>query len=225
MPRANKQYRSETGFTTTELLVVVLVALIIAALGLPNLASALHTARLRGTDTNVSNVVQTARWRAVQDDRFYSVRFLAPGPKLFEAYVDIYPQNVNGSSGNGAAGPIDPQDPQAVISSEVTQQAAGNAPNTANLQNQILPAGSPLVPLDGSNIATAVSFGPRGLPCLPTGTNGGTVCNSAGGPQAYWLFFQDSVTLAWGAVTVTPAGRIQTWYFATKAGNWVPTQM
>jgi prepilin-type N-terminal cleavage/methylation domain-containing protein len=212
----------ERGFSLVELVVVIVIVMIVAAFGLPKLMTAVHTARLRGTGTGVSGMAQAARWRAVQDDRFYSVRFIVSAGGAVEGYVDMFPQNINGASGNGPGGPLDPNDPQILVSGEVAQQPQGNAPNTANLQGQLLPAGSPVVPLDGNNAGSPVTFGPRGLPCLPTATNGGTVCDSAGGPQAYWLFFQNTITQDWEAVTVTPAGRIQTWIFT---GGWVANQM
>lgn len=201
----------ERGFSLVELVVVVAIVMIIAGFGLPKIITALHTYRLRKTGTGVSGMAQTARWRAVHDDQFYSVRFIAPAGGALEAYVDI------------TGVPLDPNDPQVPISAEVAQQPQGNAPNTANLQGQLLPVGSPVVPLDGNNPGSPVTFGPRGLPCLPTPTNGGNVCDSLGGPQAYWLFFQNTITQDWEAVTVTPAGRIQTWIY-TGAG-WAVNQM
>lgn len=211
----------ERGFSLLEVVAVIAIVMIVAGFGLPKLMTAIRTFRLRGTGTDLSGIAQTARWRAVQDDRFYSVRFTAL-PATPEAYVDIFPQALGGASGNGAGGPMDPRDPQIPITPEVIIRPQAAAPNTLNLRGKLLPAGSPVVPQDGSNAATPMTFGPRGLPCLPTATNGGTVCDSAGGPQAYWLFFQNTRSQAWGAVTVTPAGRIQQWFFT---GVWVVTQM
>ena len=214
----------ERGFSLVEVALVVVILMIAAGVGLPKMITALYTFRLRGSGTDISGILQTARWRAVQDDRFYSVCFAGAAAGTFVAYVDIYPQAINGASGTGCAGPIslNPPDPQIAITAQVAVRPQASAPNTANLRTQILPAGSPVVPRDGSNAATAATFGPRGLPCLATATNGGTVCDSAGGPQAYWVFFQHTRTQAWGAVTVTPAGRIQTWFYT---GVWVVNQM
>jgi hypothetical protein len=108
------------------------------------------------------------------------------------------------------------------INAEVAPQPEANAPGTTSLKGQMLPPGSTVVPNDGSSPTMPITFGPRGLPCVPTATNGGSVCNSAGGTQAYWVFFQDTATGAWSAVTVTPAGRIQTWYYS--GSGWVNSQ-
>jgi hypothetical protein len=107
------------------------------------------------------------------------------------------------------------------ISQEVVRQPVGNAPNTAALQAQVLPVNSPVALVDGGAPATPVTFGPRGLPCTQVAVLGGAVCDSLGGPTAYWIFFQDNVSQNWGAVTVTPAGRIRRWsYSGGPAGVW-----
>jgi len=195
--------RLKSGFTILELMVVITIVLIVVGFAVPQVITTLHAYRLRSSAQNMSSLAQTVRWRAVQDDQFYSVRFATSGGAL-EGYVDI-----------AKSAALDPKDPQTAIHSEVNIRPEGGAPDTATLKTKILPPGSLIVPNDGDTLGTAtpITFGPRGLPCLPTATNGGTVCDSAGGSQAYWIFFQDRITRNWAAVTVTPAGRIQTWFY------------
>jgi Tfp pilus assembly protein FimT len=202
------------GFSVLELLVGAAIIMILAGILIPNFNTAMHNSRLRGAATDFASLIQVERIRAVDDDRYYSAYVLGNNPQ--EGFVDIYPQNANGASGGGG-NVVDPKDPVIQINSEISQQPVKSAPNTANLQTQFLPANSPIVPLDGSSAASPVTFGPRGLPCKPLAG----VCDSLGGPQAYWTFFQDNVTQNWGAVTVTPAGRIQRWtYTGGAAGVW-----
>jgi hypothetical protein len=132
-----------------------------------------------------------------------------------QEFVDIYPQAVNGASGsNGQT--LDPKDPSIALSPEVIQQAQGAAPATDNLKAQFLGnnAGAAFL-YDGNT--SPITFGPQGIPCFPKGVTGGTVCDSVGGLTAYWLFFQDTVTQNWEAITVTPAGRIQKWSYVGQA--------
>ena len=222
--RTSKQISRMRGVSLLELVVALTVILIVASLAIPNFIAASHAARLKGTVSDFASLVQVQRLRAVDDDRYYSTYMLVVGGSN-QAFVDIYPQNNNGTSGtqgqvytcnqNGC-------DPRVAISGEVTQQPAANAPNTAGLQGQVLPANSPVLLQDGSGPATPVTFGPRGLPCTPFAVVGGIVCDSLGGPAAYWVFFQDSASQNWGAVTVTPAGRVRRWIFtAGPAGAWV----
>jgi len=199
--------KAQAGFSMIELLTVATIIVIIGGFAVPNIMSALHMARLRGSSADFASLLQTARLRSVQDDRFYSTYILAGASP--QAYVDLL--------SNGGTG-ADAGDPLVVISSEVTAQAAGGAPNTANLKGQFLPAGSALVVKDGSTTGTPVIFGPRGLPCTSQTATGGSVCDSAGGATAFWIFFQDTRTQAWEAITVSPAGRIQKWQLS--GGGW-----
>jgi Tfp pilus assembly protein FimT len=220
-----KSHADATGFTVLELTIVMLVLLIVSGIAIPGFLNMQHTYRLNGALADFAGLLQVERLRAVDDDRYYSTYILAPGGSSpLQAFVDIYPQNVNGSSGTGGQTYTcsgNNCDPVATISAEVTQQPAGVAPNTGNLQSLFLPSNSPIAPKDGMNAATPITFGPAGLPCTPVAVTGGTVCDTSGGPTAYWTFFQNSNTQNWGAVTVTPAGRIQRWlYSGGTTGTW-----
>lgn len=200
------------GFSLLELLLVVAVALIVAGIAIPNFLNIMHAARLKGAATDFAGLLQTARMRAEMDDRYYATYVLAGPPP--QAYVDIFPQAADGTSGNGGTS-IAANDPAIQIHAEVVQKAATSAPSTTALRNLILPATSTVVPADGGGTATPFTFSPRGLPCLASGG----VCDSLGGAQARWIFFQDNITQAWSAVTVTPAGRIQRWLYTGGAGG------
>jgi prepilin-type N-terminal cleavage/methylation domain-containing protein len=199
--------RFKAGFTMVELVIVIAIVLIVAAIAVPNMLSFIHAAKLRGAGSDLSSLLQTARIRSVQDDRFYSSYVIAGPPQ--QAYVDV--------SGNGGTGWV-VGDPLIQITSEITPIAAANAPNTTNLQGQLLPAGSTLTVKDGSTKGTPVIFSPRGLPCTTQAATGGTVCDSAGGATAFWIFFQDTISKNWEAVTVSPAGRVQKWQYG--GGVW-----
>ncbi len=200
--------RRQTGFSMVELVVVVAIMLIVAGFAVPGILSMVQAARLRGTATDFTNLIQQSRIRSVQDDRSYSlVVNPAVGATPATAFVDL---KQNGVIGTG--------DPEMSLPIEVKLVAAANAPSTANLKTQLLPAASPVVPKDAAPAAaTPVTFSPRGLPCTPVA---GT-CSGAGlGPTAYWAFFQDSQTTNWEAVTISPAGRMQKWLYSTKAAAW-----
>lgn len=213
--------RTSRGFSLLELMIVVAIMLVVAAYAIPQWMTARRMASLRASETSYAGLLQQARSRAVNDDRYYSVYIkTATGTTPQMAYVDIYPQNVNGTSGNGPSGNYvsgPPADPMVTLSTEAVPQPVGSAPNTANLYASFC-----------GNCANAIiqntppTWGPDGLPCATTTSSGGTglVCNSAGGPVAYVAFFQSSTNNEWDAVTVSPAGRIKTWYYTGAV--WAP---
>jgi type II secretory pathway pseudopilin PulG len=207
---------AQAGFSIVELCVVVIIVLIVAAGALPTLVTSLRMARLRGASSDYAGLLEQDRINAIKDNRFYSTYIQAGtgNSPVSEVFVDMYPKSLTGASGNGGAS-IDPKDPVITISSDTIVQPVGNAPNTSNLESQLLPATTPVTPTDGS--VTPPTFGPRGLPCTPvtfTGANGGTICDNSGGATAFWTFFENASASSWQAVTVTPAGRIQKWYYA-----------
>ena len=200
------QYPSQTreskaGFTLIEISIVVVIVLVVGAIVVPNIVSFIHGAKLQGAGSDFSGLLQQDRIRAVQDDAYYATYIVTSG-SLQVAYVDLL---ANGGTG------ADTLDPLISISGEVVPIAASSAPDTSNLKGQFLPTASTLTVNDGSSSTTPVTFGPRGLPCTKQTVTGGTICNSAGGATAFWVFFQDSYTQAWEAVTISPAGRIQRW--------------
>ena len=215
--RTNHGQAQQAGFSIVELSFVTIIVLIIVGAAVPTMLTSLRVAKFRGAMSDFSGLLQTARIYAIRDNRFYSTYLLAAnGNTPQEAYVDMLPKGTTGASGNGGTSVV-VGDPLVTIPSEVTMQAAANAPNTSNLETQLLPSNTPVTPTDSST--KPITFGPRGLPCTIVAIAGGSVCNGLGGPAAYWIFFQDNLTKNWEAVTATPAGRIQKWYYTGSAWN------
>jgi prepilin-type N-terminal cleavage/methylation domain-containing protein len=210
--RINRRLAKRNGFTIVELAVVVIIVLIVAASAVPTLLTSLRMAHLRGAASDYSGLLEQARIYSIRDNRFYSTYILAAsGSSLVaQAYVDMLPKVLTGASGNGGTS-VASGDQAITIASDITVQAVANAPNTSNLESQLLPATTPVTPTDGS--VTPPTFGPRGLPCTPVTVSGATICDSSGGATAFWTFLKNTNASSWQAVTITPAGRIQKWYY------------
>lgn len=213
-PRQAKQ----AGFSLVELAIVVIITLIVSAWAVPSALTSIRMAHLRGAASDYAGLLEQARIYAIRDNRYYSTYVLAPAAKnlVAQAYVDMLPKVLTGASGNGGTS-VSVGDPTITIDSEVVLKTVGVAPNTSNLVSQLLPATTPVTPTDGS--VTAPTFGPRGLPCTPISMTGGSVCDSSGGPTAYWTFLENLKLSSWQAVTITPAGRIQKWYYTGSVWN------
>jgi prepilin-type N-terminal cleavage/methylation domain-containing protein len=208
----NRRLAERNGFTIVELAVVVIIVLIVAASAVPTLLTSLRMAHLRGAASDYSGLLEQARIYSIRDNRFYSTYILAAsGSSLVaQAYVDMLPKVLTGASGNGGTSVVS-GDPEITIASDITVQAVASAPNTSNLESQLLPATTPVTPTDGS--VTPPTFGPRGLPCTPVTVSGATICDSSGGATAFWTFLKNTNASSWQAVTITPAGRIQKWFY------------
>src|SRR3954466_9162932 len=65
--------KSQYGFSMVELMVCMGIALVLMAMGWPLVVNAVNNYRLRGACNSYSNLIQTTRMRAVQDDRYYNI--------------------------------------------------------------------------------------------------------------------------------------------------------
>ncbi len=197
--------RSRRGFSLLELLIVVAMIMVIAAMATPTVFTAMSNYRLRTTASGVAAVCQRARMRAVSDDRWRPVQTDTIGGATI-VYVEV----------------DDPLDTSANSPDELTMVAAlprgftisngGPDPASMNLDNFSNPAhGMP-------------AFNARGLPCTPA--SGALTCPSQvatpGGLSGYIFYLRQDRDLGgtgWAAITVTPAGRVRAWTWTGSAWN------
>jgi len=207
MTPGNAARKCNLGFSLIELLIVVAISMIAAAMALPLVSNAVNQIHLSSSATDYANLLQRARMRAVQDDTYYQIQTQTlSGDPI--AYVDI---NKNGSYDTG--------EPMMVFASGVTYKAQSAGPALSNLKSQFLPSGSVA---QGSLQSTMIPiFGPRGLPCKVSGS----ACpylDAGGKPFSYLLFVQNTQNNRWEAVTLNPAARIREWAYDTKSSTWSP---
>jgi prepilin-type N-terminal cleavage/methylation domain-containing protein len=223
--------KRQSGFSAMEIMIVMAIGLILLAMVTPLVTTALNLYRLRGACSDYSNLVQTARMRAVTDDRYYNVVNVVglPPAGTMNAWVNT------GTTATG--GPIAaPQnyvlgDPATVFNPAVVIQPPGGAPNLVNLHNQFLP-GIVVGAVAINPNAWGPSFGPRGLPCQATAAAGGTCAYTttppcanacvAGQAIAFEVFTQNVLTGVWEAVTINPSGRVRQWHYEIATNTWRP---
>ncbi|HEY3928423.1 MAG TPA: prepilin-type N-terminal cleavage/methylation domain-containing protein [Candidatus Koribacter sp.] len=210
--QSHRYAHRQGGFSLVELVIVIAVGLILAAMAIPAAMNMIHMFRLRNACSQFSSLVQQGRSRAVRDSTYYTVRYVSSTP-ITQAYVDV---NKNSALDAACSGTTD-CDPQVSWAPEVKPEAATNAPSTSALQSAWLPTTTGVTVDDGNTSSTSITFSPMGLPCVVNSTT--STCNTASSSTftAYWMFFENTVTGQWEAVTVTPAGKVQKWAYS---GSW-----
>jgi prepilin-type N-terminal cleavage/methylation domain-containing protein len=199
--------KRQRGFSLIELLIVIAIIMVVAAMATPNIVNAINDIRLRGAAGNLAGLLQQCRQAALHDNRYYTVK-PATVTGAPAAYVDL---NYNSSFDNVAPAP----EPLIQFPQSVSVASAG-APNTANLVNQCC---STFTPQPASVLP---SFNSRGLPCVglsnPPPAN--SLCNTtdAGGKTVGFVYYMNQTrafgAVGWAAVSVTPAGRIRVWTYS-----------
>jgi Tfp pilus assembly protein FimT len=183
-------------------MIVISVSMIIGGIGFVLAQNTVRTIRLHGSCTSYANLLQTARIRAVQDDRYYSVvSDAAANPP--RAFVDT---NGNGLYDNG--------EPTMIFAQSVVPQPFASGPARNNLIQQFLPTNGQ----NTVNAANPPTFASRGLPCVPSAPVNGT-CNYLQ-PTSYITFVQNALSGKWEAITLTPAGRIRLWSYDANSSSW-----
>ena len=200
-----------SGFSLVELLVVMAIIMVVAAIATPSIMDTLNGIRLRSAASEVAGIMQQCRQLAVKNNKYYTVKpAVVTGARA--AYVDV---NYSNAFDAGAPAP----EPMIQFPQNVSMVTAG-APNTANLLGQccttFVPQAATIQP----------SFNSRGLPCVgaanPPPAN--SLCNirDAGGNTVGFVYYMNQTrafgAVGWAAVSVTPAGRIRVWTYS--GANW-----
>jgi prepilin-type N-terminal cleavage/methylation domain-containing protein len=192
--------KKHRGFTLLEIMIVLSVIMILGALTVPKMMTAIYDVNIRYVASDLSGLLQSCRILAVKQNTFYSVQAgaLAPGQPIY--YID------KPTAGYVVGDPLLPIG-QAIT---VWQGPGSGAPNEAvflgNLNFAVNPA------------ANAPSFSPRGLPCI----GALNACAQTPG-QGFVLFLSRAVVagnIPWAAVVVNPSGHIQIWTCDSN-GTWV----
>jgi prepilin-type N-terminal cleavage/methylation domain-containing protein len=218
----------QRGFSMIELLVVIAIILVITAMAIPNIQAALGNVRLRSTAGSMQAMIQQARVAAVKTNTFTEVRACqittgsavcnAAGANPNALFIDggPYVDQTTGLVTTKNDGVAQSQEPLLPLSGGVVFDFTGTQPafdSNANLGYAQLP--SP---------AWGVSFNSRGLPCRDLGTTCPTRATdatlSATQQQGYLYFLkrQAPFSVSWGAISITPAGRMRVWIY--NGASW-----
>lgn len=196
--RDSNTQKKTPGFSLVELMLVVAVMMILAAMTVPKMSTALNDIQLRYVGTDLSGLLQSARILSVQKNSFYAIQ----------------PGVVSGS-------------PVYYIDKPGAVYAAGDAFVPVNTAITVFQGTGSGAPNEGAFLAglkfgvnagaNPPSFSSRGLPCLAAVNS----CTQNG--QGFVMFMSKAAVTGdtpWVSVVVNPSGHIQVWS-SDAAGNWI----
>lgn len=191
------------GFSLIELLIVVLVVMVVAAIAIPNVLLAVSNIRLRASAGDLAGLMQQARILAAKNNATYDILYgTRNGAQI--AYVDL--------NGNGS---FDAGEPLMEFSG-TTVPASGAPSGSGQPSAYVLPGDTGSGSYDNTK---TLGYTGRGLPCNYDATTTPATCST---PAAtYFVYYLTDTRVGgagWAAVVVTKGGRtkIVTW----NGGAW-----
>lgn len=209
--------RRWAGFSILELLIVMVIILVVAAIATPTIINAIYNVRLRSAASNVSGVLQSARMQAIKTNTYCSVRGVTAATvvnnvnAVWADWITVGAPAVYGSGDDKwESGETIVQFPSGVV-----PDASGANPNfnwAALIGANFNPVAKTVVP----------TFNARGLPCVMVGALCNTV-NPVSNQNVSFLYFlrlNTPVGVQWAAISVTAAGRVRTWVYDVGSNSW-----
>jgi prepilin-type N-terminal cleavage/methylation domain-containing protein len=187
--------KRQDGFSLTELVVAIAVAMILLAVGLPAFLRAYHSYELSSAANQVADILRLTRYEAIRLNTPVAciVKPSPTSPGMTEMWTD--------SNGNGL---LDPTEKMTLLGSGGNLVDGGSVPDTAGL---IASAVGPIATVTPSPTGSATLFDQRGAVSPPTDVN------------VFYLASTVAPDAGFRAVFLLPAGSIQIWT-ATATGNW-----
>lgn len=179
------------GFSLIELLIVMAVMLVLAAMATPITLNTMDAYKMRGSINSVSVLAQRCRLLALQKNTTSRMYFQTNG-----GAVTMFCK-----ANNDPTQTLQQSDPQLRLD---TRFSIGATP-TSTLSASTMWGSSGTAYSSNSD----PYFNSRGLPCAPP--SAGAACYSINGYVYYFKY--SSRTTRWAAMSISPASRMQNWFW------------
>jgi type II secretory pathway pseudopilin PulG len=189
LSKKNKQ----RGASMIEIMVVVLITMVLAAVASPDIMRVVHNLQLRSTANDLAGLMQQARIMAAKDNTPYAIRYTTLGSSSV-AYIDL---NLDGNYSS--------DEPQVQFSGTITPASGAPSGGGGQPPAYVLVGDTGSGSYDNTNI---LGFSSRGLPCnYDSSTNPATCTTPAVKYFSYYLTDTRIGLPGWAAVIVTKGGR------------------
>jgi type IV fimbrial biogenesis protein FimT len=192
----NTQRGRERGFSLVELLIVVFVTLVIAAMVIPNVLLAVTNLKLRSSAGDLAGLIQQARILAAKNNAPFVVLYgTRNGAQI--AYIR--------DSRNGLAGGYVTGEPLAEFSGTTTPAAGAPTGGGGQPTPYVLAGDTGGGSYDNTN---TLGYTGRGLPCNYDTTTTPATCSTP--PANYFVYYLTDARTGqpgWAGVVVTKSGR------------------
>jgi type II secretory pathway pseudopilin PulG len=179
-----------------EILIVVFVILVIAAIVIPNVMLAVSNIKLRASAGDLAGLMQQARILAAKNNANYAIRYgTVNGARI--AYVDL---NSNSAFDNG--------EPMMQFSGTTVPAAGAPTGGGGQPSAYVLAGDTGAGSYDNTN---TLGYTGRGLPCNYDTTTVPATCSTP--PAKYFTYYLTDTRAGapgWAAVVVTKSGRAKT---------------
>ena len=188
------------GFSMIEMVIVVSITMIVAAVAIPKFMQGIYDIRLRSAGTDLAGLMQQARQMAIKDNSFYPIKSLTQGGELL-FYIDTSATRTSNSTANYSS-----DFPTVQMGSGVIKTFTN--PDTAATST---PWGFSPLPM-----ALKPYWGAVGLPCMISGGRCVTsIVSGAGNSTAgYQIILTDTRPMgspSFISITASPGGRVRVW--------------
>ena len=184
--------KRERGFSLIEVVIVGTIGIIVTAMAVPMVMTAVNSYRLRSSVVDLNTLLQRARIQAIRDNKSYNIAWDLSGTRVFAETV-----TVNGTWDSG--------EPMVMLQQRVSLYTGNSNPAISGLG--FTPS------------TTNLGFTSRGVPC--SGVVPACSTWSGANQQVGFVFYLQSTNggnNSWGAISVSPSGRFRSWNYS--GGTW-----
>jgi prepilin-type N-terminal cleavage/methylation domain-containing protein len=198
LPRSAKRH---AGFSLTELVVTIAVALVLMAIGLPAFLRAYHAYELSNATREVADILRLARYEAIRLNTPVQCVIQASGtsPGYTNVWVDSNPNLT-----------LDPTEKMVLLDPSGNLVDGGSVPGTSSLISAAVGSSAVTSP---SPTSSGVWFDARGAVKPPSGMNVSSTVT------VYYVTSAVAPDAGYRAVLLMPAGSIEIWA-ADSSGSW-----